>query len=177
MKKAIFLSLFVFISLSINNSCSKLDVNMDLELELEFIANSANADYYDEQIFDAAENSSEIADYDKMIKKVEITEVTVWLTSFNGAPGQKIVTETLSVADESGGGEMIVGTVADQDLQSLMNNPIPLTLNQDGIDLFAKLIKDSPHKALIKNFGSADSAPIDFVCKFKFKVKMTANPL
>jgi hypothetical protein len=177
MKKAIFLSLFVFISLTINTGCDKLDITKDFDLELEFIANSANADYYDEQILDAAENSSEISDYADKITKIEITEVTVWLTYFNGAPGQKIVTETLSVADESGGGEMNVGTVADQDLQSLLNNPIPLTLNQDGIDLLAKLIKDSPHKALIKNFGSADSGPIDFVCRFKFKVKMTANPL
>jgi hypothetical protein len=177
MKKAIFLSLFILVSLSINTGCSKLDINKDLELELEFTANSANADFYDDQLFDATENNAEINDYADKITKIEITGITVELTSFNGAPGQKIVTETLSVADENGGGEIVVGTVSDQDLQSLVGNPIPLTLNQEGIDLFAKLIKDSPHKALIKNFGSADSAPIDFVCKFKFKVKMTANPL
>jgi hypothetical protein len=178
MKKAIFLSLFIFISLTINTGCDKLDITKDLVLELEFTANSSTADYYNELLFDATENSSEINDYANKITKIEVTEVTVELTYFNGpADSQKIVTETLSVADENGGGELIVGTVADQNLKALMNNPIPLTLNQDGIDLFAKLIKDSPHKALIKNFGTADSAPIDFVCKFKFKVKMTANPL
>ena len=177
MKKGIFLSLFVLISLSINTGCDKLDITKDLELEIEFTANSSTADYSDQQLFDATDRSSEINDYADKITKIEIKEVTVWLTYFNGAPGQKIVTETLSVADENGGGETIVGTVTDQDLQSLVNNPIPLTINQAGIDLFAKLIKDSPHKALVKNFGTADSAPIDFICKFKFKVKMTANPL
>jgi hypothetical protein len=177
MKKGIFLSLFVLISLSINTGCDKLDITKDFVLEIEFTANSSNADYYDEQLFDAAANSSEINDYADKITKIEVTEVTVELTSFNGPDGQKIVTETLSVADENGGGEVVIGTVANQDLQSLLNNPIPITINQEGIDLFAKLVKDSPHKALIKNFGSADSAPIDFVCKFKFKVKMTANPL
>jgi len=177
MKKGIFLSLFVLISLSINTGCDKLDITKDLELEIEFTANSSTADYSDQQLFDATDRSSEINDYADKITKIEIKEVTVWLTYFGGAPGQKIVTETLSVADENGGGETIVGTVADQDLQSMVNNPIPLTINQAGIDRFAQLIKDSPHKALVKNFGSADSAPIDFVCKFKFKVKMTANPL
>ncbi len=177
MKKGIFLSLFVLISLSINTGCDKLDITKDLVLEIEFTANSSNADYYDEQLFDATANSTEINDYADKITKIEVTEVTVELTSFNGPDGQKIVTETLSVADENGGGEIIVGTVADQELQPLLTTPIPITINQEGIDLFAKLIKDSPHKALIKNFGSADSAPIDFVCKFKFKVKMTANPL
>lgn len=177
MKKAIFLSLFVVLSLSINTGCDKLDITKDLELEIEFTANSANADYFDEQLFDATESSSEINDYANKITKIEINEVTVELTYFGGTPGQKIVTETLSVADENGDGEEIIGTISDQDLESLLNNPIPLTINQDGIDRFAQLIKDSPHKALVKNFGSADSAPIDFVCKFKFKVKMTANPL
>jgi hypothetical protein len=177
MKKGIFLSLFVLISLTINTGCDKLDITEELELEIEFTANSSTADYSDQQLFDATENSSVINDYADKITKIEVTEVTVWLTSFNGPTGQKIVTETLSVADENGGGEIIIGTVADQDLASLLNNPIPLTVSQEGIDLFAKLIKDSPHKALVKNFGSTDSAPIDFVCRFKFKVKMTANPI
>jgi hypothetical protein len=178
MKKGIFLSLFILLLLSINTGCTKLlDITKDLELEIELVANSTTADFYDDDAFDAAEYSSVIADYGDKITKIEITEVTVWLTSFNGPTGQKIVSETLSVADETGAGEEIIGTVADQDLLSLLNNPIPLTLNQAGIDRFAELIKNDPHKALVKNFGTASSAPIDFVAKFKFKVKMTANPL
>ncbi|MCK9399204.1 MAG: hypothetical protein M0Q51_04295 [Bacteroidales bacterium] len=177
MKKGIFLSLFVLLSLTINTGCDKLDITEDLEFEIEFVANSATAAFSDEEIFDAAVYSSVIADYGDKITKIEITEITVWLTSFNGPTGQKIVSSTLSVADEFGAGEEIICTVADQDLQSILNNPIPLTVNQAGIDRFAGLIKNSPHKALVKNVGTASSAPIDFVCKFKFKVKMTANPL
>jgi hypothetical protein len=177
MKKGIFLSIIFILAMTINIGCDKLDITKDLELEIEFVANSANAVYSDEQLFDATEYSSVIADYGDKITKIEITEATVWLTSFNGPAGQKIFTETLSVADENGAGEQIIGTVSDQDLQSILNNPIPLTVNQAGIDRFAELIKNSPHKALLKNSGTASSAPIDFVCKFKFKVKMTANPL
>jgi len=177
MKKAIILSFLILLSLAVNTGCNKLDITRDIELEIEFTANSEFAAFNDVMLLDVDSASSTISDYADKITKIEITEATVWLTYFGGNTGQKIVTETLSVADEDGNGELIVGTITDQDLQSLVNNPIPLTLNQAGIDLFAQLIKDSPHKALIKNFGTADSDPINFICKFKFKVKMTANPL
>ena len=179
MKKGIILSLLVLLSLTINTGCKKLlDITKDIELEVEFTANSETADYYDAVLFDVDSASSTISDYADKITKIEITDVTVGLT-YLGVPttGQKIVTDTLSVADENDGGEQIIGTIADQALQPLLTTPISLTLNQEGIDFFAKLIKDSPHKALIKNFGNTDSVPINFVCKFKFKVKMTANPL
>ncbi len=177
MKKSIFLSIILMFAFTINIGCDKLDVTKNLELEIEFVANSSNADYEDSEIFDASENSSVIEEYGDKITDIEITEVTVWLTSFNGPAGQKIVFNALTVADENGDGEEAISTIADQDLASLLDSPIPLTVNQAGIDRFAELIKESPHKALIKNVGSTDSSPIDFVCVFKFKVKMTANPL
>ena len=177
MKKGIILSLLVLVSLSINTGCNKLDVTKDVNLQVEFTANSETADFSSVTLFDVDSASTTIADYANKITKIEITEATVELTYFGGTPGQKIVTATLTVADENGGGEVTVGTIANQDLQSLLNNPIPLTLNQAGVDRFAKLIKDSPHKALIKNYGTADRAPIIFTALFKFKVKMTANPL
>jgi hypothetical protein len=177
MKKGIILSILVLVWLSINTGCSKLDVTKDIDLEVEFTANSESADYGSVTLFDVDSASTTIADYANKITKIEITDATIWLTYFGGTPGQKIVTETLSVANENGGGEVIVGTITNQDLASLVNNPIPLTLNQAGIDRFATLIKDSPHKALIKNVGTADSEPINFTAKCKFTVKMTANPL
>jgi hypothetical protein len=177
MKKSIFLSMLFILAISINIGCEKLDITKDVEFEIEFVANSTTAAYTDSEILDATESSDIISDYADKIKEIEIEEITVWLTAFNGAPGQKIVLNTLSIADENGGGEAIIGTVADQDLASLLNIPMPIILDQAGLDRCAELIKNSPHKALVKNVGSADSAPIDFVCVFKFKVKMTANPL
>lgn len=177
MKKSIFLSFVLMLAISLNIGCDKLDVTEDIDFEITFVANSTTADFNDEQVFDATESSSVIDEYSSKITDIEVKEVSVWLTAFNGPEGQKIVTSTLSVADENGGGEMIIGTVTDQDLASLMNNPILLTINQDGVDRFAELIKNSPHKALLKSVGSANSAPIDFTAMFKIKVKMTANPL
>ncbi len=160
-----------------NIGCNKLDVTKDIDLEVEFVATSETAAYYSEDIFDATSSSTDIETYKDKITKIEVSDVTVWLTAFNGPDGQKILFDTLSVASETGDGETIIGTIADQPLQPLLTTPVQLTLNQAGIDYFAALIKDSPHKALIKNFGTADSAPIDFTARFKFKVKMTANPL
>jgi hypothetical protein len=177
MKKDFFLLVILSLALSANIGCSKLDITEEIEFEIDFVANSSTASYSDQELLDAASSSSVIADYANKIEKIEVLEVTVWLTSFNGPQGQKIVTNTLTVADESGSGEEVIGTVADLALEPLMNNPIPLTLNQTGVDRLASLIKNSPHKALLTNTGSADSAPIDFNSTIKIKVKMTANPL
>jgi hypothetical protein len=177
MKKGIFLSLLVIFTVLIIISCSKLDIKKDIDLEVEFVADTTATEFNILELFDVDSASSEIADYSDKITKIEITDATVWLTAFNGPAGQKINTATLSVADENGAGEEIIGTIADQDLASLLDNPIPFTLNQAGVDRFADLIKSSPHKALIKFLGSTNEAPVDFTAKFKFKVKMTANPL
>jgi hypothetical protein len=177
MKKVIFLSLLVLVSLSIHTGCSKLDVTKDIDLEIDFTANSETADFSDAVLFDVDSASSTINDYADKITKIEIISATVELTYFGGTQGQKIVTETLTVADENGNGEEVITVITDQDLASLVDNPMPLTLNQAGIDRLANLIKNSPHKALVKNYGSADSAPINFSSKVRLKVKMTANPL
>ena len=177
MKKEIFLSVVFVIVMSMNIGCEKLDVTKDIDMEVEFVAISETAAFYSEDIFDATESSSVIDDYKDKITKIEVINVTAWLTAFNGPVGQKLLFDTLSVADTTGNGEIILGTIADQPLEPLLITPIELTLNQAGIDYFATLIKDSPHKALIKNFGTTDSQPVDFTAKFKFTVKMTANPL
>jgi len=177
MKKSLFLSMVLLLFIGLNTGCDKLDITEDIEFEITFSANSTTADYDDEELFDAAASSDDIDKYANKIEKIEVLEITAELTSFNGPSGQKIVTNTLEVSDENGGGQEVIATITDQALEPMLNNPIPLTLNQAGVDRLAELIKNDPHKALVRNFGTADSSPIDFVCKIKVKVKMTANPL
>ena len=177
MKTNIVLSFLLILLVAVNLSCDKLDIVEEFDIEIDFVANSTSSDFADTILFDATESSEMIDKYAKKIESIEILEVTVWLTSFNGAEGQKIVTSTLSVADENGNNPLVIGTVADVALESLLDNPMPLTINQEGVDYFAELIKNDPHKALAMNVGSADSAPISFTSTFKFRVKMTANPL
>jgi len=177
MKKSLFLSVILLLFISLNTGCDKLDITEDIEFEITFSAQSSTADYTYEELFDAAENSDDIDKYANKIEKIEVLEITAELTSFNGPAGQKIVTHTLEVSDENGAGQEVIATIADQALEPMLNNPIPLTLNQAGVDRLAELIKNDPHKALVRNFGTTDSSPIDFVCKIKVKVKMTANPL
>ena len=177
MKKSIVLSMILFLALGLMTGCSKLDITEEFDIEITFVANSSTAAYDDEVVFDATESSDIIADYANKIKEIEILDVTVRLTSFSGPDDQKIILNTLSVANEDGDGETTVGTVADVLLKPLLDTEMPVTIEQAGIDRFCELIKDSPHKALVMNAGSASSVPIDFVCVFTFRVKMTANPL
>jgi hypothetical protein len=177
MKKSLFLSMILLLFIGLNTGCDKLDITEDIEFDITFSGNSTTADYAGEELFDAAANSDDIDKYADKIETIEVLEITAELTSFNGPAGQKIVTGTLDVSDENGGGREVIAIITDQALEPMLNNPIPLTFNQAGIDRLAELIKNDPHKALVRNFGTTDSSPIDFVCKIKIKVRMTANPL
>ena len=177
MKRMLLISIMALLAFTINTSCDKLDITEEFEIEITFQANSSTADYTDMVLFDATESSDVIADYANKIEKIEIQRVTVKLLTFNGEPGQEIVTNSLVVADENGDGEALIATVTNQPLEPLLTTPLEVTIDQAGIDRFSELIKNSPHKARVTNSGSADSTPIDFTCVFTFEVRMTANPL
>jgi hypothetical protein len=164
-------------ALSINIGCEALDVTEEITFEVEFAAFSDVADFSATELLDADSLSDVIEEYDQLIKDIELLEVTYQITSVGDSnEATKIVTSTLSVADEFGAGEEIIGSVTNQDIATLPT-PLPLPLNQAGIDRFEELIKNPPHRGLIKNIGNADGAPVDFIVVFGFKIKMTANPL
>jgi hypothetical protein len=177
MKKGIFLSLILFFAMTFNMGCDSLDVTKDIELEIEFHAMSAVADFTAAELLDADSLSSVIEEYSNLIKDIEVKEVTFQITAVdNSNTATKINSSTLTVADESGAGEKTITTIANQDIV-VMPVPATLTLDPEGVTRFEDLIKNNPHRALIRNTGSADAAPVDFTVKFVFKVKMTANPL
>ena len=177
MKKGIFLSILFILALTINIGCEALDVTEEITFDMEFVAFSPTADFYSEELLDADSLSDVIAEYDQLIKDIELLEATYQITVVGDSNlATKINSSTLTVSDENGNGEETIGTITNQDIATLPV-PLPLPLDQAGIDRFEELIKNSPHRAIIKNIGNADGAPLDFTVVFKFKVKMTANPL
>ena len=157
-------------------SCDLLDVEKEFWLEHTFIVQGNNAGFDEDYLLDAAAESSEIEEYADLIKSIEIIEVTFEVTYHNGTATQQINTATLSVSDASGNGPATIGTVSNQNLHSLLNNVQTLAVNQAGVDRAADLIKEAPHSMLLNLAGSANETPLDFRVKFRFKVKMVANP-
>lgn len=157
-------------------SCDLLDVEKEFWLEHTFPVQGNNANFNENYLLDAAAESDVIEEYADLIKSIEILEVTYEVTYHNGSATQQINTATLSVSDASGGGQEVIGTVANQNLASLLNNVQTLAINQDGVDRAADLIKNAPHSLLLNLAGSANETPLDFKVKFRFKVKMVANP-
>jgi hypothetical protein len=177
MKKSIFLSLILILALTINIGCEALDVEKEITFDIEFAAYSDAAAFSATELLAADSLSDVIAEYDKLIKDIELLEVSFQITAVgDSCEATKINISVLSVADENGGGSEVIANIENQDIAALPI-PIPLPLNQAGIDRFEQLIKNSPHRALISNNGTADGAPVDFTVKFFFKIKMTANPL
>ena len=157
-------------------SCDLLDVEKEFWLEHTFIVQGNNASFDEDYLLDAAAESSEIEEYADLIKSIEIIEVTYEVTYHNGTATQQINSATLSVSDASGNGPVTIGTVTNQNLSSLLNNVQTLAVNQAGVDRAADLIKEAPHSMLLNLTGSANETPLDFRVKFRFKVKMVANP-
>jgi hypothetical protein len=177
MKKVVFLSVVFILAMSINIGCDKLDIVEELTLDIEFVANSSTADFTSDALLDADSLSDVIAEYSNKIKDIEVLEATYQIISVGGTnQATKINSSTLTVADETGAGEEIITNVSNQDIV-YMSAPQPLTLDPAGVARFEELMTNSPHRALLKNTGTAEGAPVDFRVKFVFKVKMTANPL
>ncbi|MBP6978236.1 MAG: hypothetical protein PHD61_02300 [Bacteroidales bacterium] len=157
-------------------SCDLLDVEKEFWLEHTFIVQGNDANFDEDYLLDAAAESDAIEEYADLIKSIEILQVTYEVTYHNGPATQQITLATLTVSDALGGGPEVIGAVANQNLASLLNNVQTLPVNQDGVDRAAELIKEAPHTFLLNLMGNANETPLDFKVKFRFKVKMVANP-
>jgi hypothetical protein len=158
------------------NSCKILDVTETFDLDITLIVDEANASFSEFVILDAVAESSDIEEYQDLLKEIEIEKVVVTLTAFNGSPTQTM-TATLDVMDTDGNGVATLGTVSDVNMQDLTTNSMEIPLNQEGVDRLQELILDSPHAAKFQYYGTGNEAPLDFTAKFIMTVKMTANPL
>jgi hypothetical protein len=177
MKRGIFLSLVFLLAIMVNLGCDKLDIVKDTQFDLTFQVQSDSPGFNVQQLLEADSLSDDIDKYSNLIKDIELLEVSYQITLVGDAnQADKINAATLSVADASGAGEKSIATVTNQDI-AVLPDPVPMTLDQEGVARFEDLIKNDPHNGIIKVTGSSEGAPLDFTVKFVFKVKMTANPL
>ncbi|HPR56890.1 MAG TPA: hypothetical protein PK915_00795 [Bacteroidales bacterium] len=161
------------------NSCDEdlLDITETFTYETEMVILSDDLTFSKTEDVDMTASEDLIEKYGEKIKDIEIEEVTYWLTAFNGSEEQKIIESSLVVADENGADPKNIVTINDVLLQPLMNNETELTVNVEGIDRLSSLMETPPHKLQLIFNTTTNEAPLDFTVKFKFKVKMTANPL
>ena len=177
MKRGIFLSLILILAVTLNIGCEALDFETDITFELKFVAQSDTPDFNVIELLDADSLSDNIAKYSDNIKNIEMLEVTYQITSVGDSNMATVMqTATLSVADENGQGEAVIGSVSNQEIASLPT-PLPLPLEQEGMHRFEELVMNAPHRGLVKLTGNTDLAPTDFTVVFFITVNMTANPL
>jgi len=177
MKKGIFVSLILILAISLNIGCEALDFESDITFDIKFVAQSGTPDFNVIELLDADSLSDDIDKYSGLIKEIDLLEVTYQITQVgDSSAATEVVAATLSVADENGLGEEVIGTVANHDI-AVMPSPEALVLEEEGMHRFEELVKNDPHRGLIKFIGNTDLAPTDFTVVFFFKVKMTANPL
>jgi hypothetical protein len=175
-------SIFYLVALALIftfSSCEDdlLDITEEITYESEIQVFSTDSAYLGEEVVDMAESSSVINQYKDKIKTIEITNVEYWLTVHEGTEDQTMTEASLKVADESGGNEELIANIENVKLADLLNNPTQLDVMEPGIEKMAELIKNEPHKFKIIYNTVCNEAPLNFTVKFKFTIKMTANPL
>ena len=154
-----------------------LDVNETFTYEHEITVFTTDTTYMEIDTVDLAAQSSLIDQYGDKIKNIEIQEVKYWLTAFAGDDDQEIIEASLKVAAPDGSGEEIISSIENVVLATLLNNETELPVNETGLDRMEALIKVPPHTFRLAYNTSANKGPLNFTVKFRFKIKMTANPL
>jgi hypothetical protein len=179
MKAKLFLLLMAAATLFMVYSCEDdlLDITETFEYEAEMVILTDQTTYTITQDIDLADSVDLINEYGDKIKDIEIEEVTYWITAFNGT-GEQILTEaTLIVDNLSADDPKVIAAIEDKVLMDLVDTPTDLEVNQEGVDRLAALIETSPHSFKLTFTSVANEGPLDFTAHFKFKFKMTANPL
>lgn len=179
MKSKLFLLLMAAATLFMVYSCEDdlLDITETFEYEAEMVILTDQTTYTIMQDIDLADSVELINEYGDKIKDIEIEEVTYWITAFNGT-GEQILTEaTLMVANLGGDDPKVIAALEDKVLMDLVDTPTDLEVNDEGVDRLAMLIEQPPHSFKLTFTSEANEGPLDFTAHFKFKFKMTANPL
>jgi hypothetical protein len=179
MKAKMFLLLMAAATLFMVYSCEDdlLDITETFEYEAEMVILTDQTTYTITQDIDLADSVDLINEYSDKIKNIEIEEVTYWITAFNGTEEQVLTEATLIVANLSGDDPKVIAAIEDKMLMDLVDTPTDLEVNQEGVDRLAALIETPPHSFKLTFTSEANEGPMDFTAHFKFKFKMTANPL
>jgi len=180
MKTRFFIFILAIGSIFFLNSCEEglLDFSDTFDYEYEVtVLTTGDTSFSETAVVDLAEQSDLIAQYGDKIKSIEIQEVKYWLTSFTGDDDQKIIEASLKVANEDGTDQKTITTIQDQDLKPLLNSETDLEVIQEGVDKMAGLIKEPPHKLQLAYNTACNKGPLNFTVRFKFSIKMVANPL
>lgn len=176
-KSILILAGLLFVASAFFSCEDLLDVTEEFWLEHSFPVIDPGPDFNEVYILDASSESDLINDYGNKIKKIEILETTYEVTFHDGPPTQQINTATLTASDNTGGGVVEIGSVENKNLSALVGNVQTMDVNQAGVDRMAELIKNPPHVCRLDLYGSANEGPLNFAVKFRFKVRMVANPL
>lgn len=179
MKSRILVSLFAIAGLFLLNSCEDdlLNITEDFYYEQEIQIFTTDSVMTSAEVVDMAAYSDLIEQYGDNIKDIEISDVSYWITFFEGDDDQEIIISKLSVANEDGSDPVMIAEIANQNLLSLVDNETELPVNQAGVDRMADLIKNSPHIFQLAYDTQCNKAPLNFKIKFKFKITLTANPI
>lgn len=137
-------------------SCSDaLDIERDFSFSHEVIVNDNESTYFSSDLIDLADQVDVIEEYGDNIKEIDITKMELRITRNDGPAAQEIVEARIEVANADGSEPIILSSLEGVTLSALMDAPTLLELNEDGVAVLNRLIKNAPPHAKNSSFGSS----------------------
>ena len=178
MKKNLFSFMLATMVVLTMSSCEELlDVTETFIHTEEFQVAGNDLEYFSTRVVDLAADEDLIADYGDKIKEIQIQKIRYWVKAHSGSAEQALTSGALSVANADGTDMIQMTSLSNQVLQSLIDNPQELPLNQPGIDKFGDLAKNPPHRFMLQAEATHNEVPLNYTVVFELTIKMVANPL
>ncbi|MFP4288120.1 MAG: hypothetical protein ACLFQS_02590 [Bacteroidales bacterium] len=170
--------LIFMVSFTFFSSCEDwLDVTESFDYQHDFIIDTSTTEYNNESVVVLSEEESLIEDYGDKIKNMDVEQIKFWVKSHQGTDEQALIEGTFSVARADGSDKSVIAYYENLNISDLVNTPMELDLNSDGVNLLEQLMETSPFSLTLILDGSVNEAPLDFVVTVEITAKMTANPL
>lgn len=161
-------------------SCEDLlDVEEQFSFSVEFPVEANETSFSASELFDLSDEVDLIDEYGDLIKDVNLDEIQVQITAYEGDIDVEIDMGVLSVSEADGSNMQVIASIGSFNLLDLVDNPTDIDLNAAGVALLGDLAENPPHQLMLHyslELSEAD-LPLNFVVKFEFTATMVANPL
>jgi len=156
---------------------SLFDASESFTFETEFIVLSDDADFFERKVVNLSDDSEMIKKYGSKVKNIQVETIRYWLKSHNGNNDQKVNNLTIKVGNADGSDQKFLLGLDKVVLHEMLNNPVFLSLNAEGVSKIEDLAEMPPHTFTYDISFTGNEAPYDFTIVLEVKAKLTANAL
>lgn len=174
-----FISIFVFASCDEDLLDDLLDIEESFSFTIELPVIAEDSEFNASEVFNLSVEVGLINDYGDLIKSVSLDQVFFQILEYEGNLDIDVDAGVLYVMEPDGSNQKMIASLGEVNLMELVENPMELELNAEGVSLLGELAKNPPHSLMLHYVIEFDESnlPVIFLAEFEFFATMVASPL